>query len=77
MYALRASPCRDLYITGFILYILLRLMVLWTRLRRLCGSLVARNVVLLLSGLRCVWIGVVYRLCSGPGMSLFFCVVSG
>ena len=28
-------------------------------------------------GLRCVWIGVVYRLCSGPGMSLFFCVGRG
>ena len=62
MYALRALPCRDLYITGFILYILLRLMVLWTSLRRLCGSLVAPNVVLILNGLRCVWIGVVFRL---------------
>jgi len=49
MYCARAW-CRDLYITGFILY----KMMMWMRARRLSGPMVVRSAVLFLNKVRCV-----------------------
>jgi len=73
MYCARAW-CRDLYITGFILY-----KMMWMRACRLSGPMVVRSAVLFLNEVRCVGglVGVVSCLCSGVSMSSLFCFVPG
>jgi len=65
MYCAR-TWCRDLYITGFIMYkFKVKLMLVWMRARPLSGFVVVRSAVLLLNKVRCVGLGSVVSCLRG------------